>query len=160
MKFTRKGDGTWRFTCAQIEWLLLREVLEMYPVTPSGHHVASRGSASSVPNSTRKLLDEVASAQQHHHRKLVRGWIDAAGKPDQGIAPGGRVHLRFMPADLEHLLRVLNDIRVGSWIALGCPDDQSEAPARLTAGTRRFRFAMEFSGLLQSHILTAMTDPA
>jgi hypothetical protein len=68
----------------------------------------------------------------------------------------GELCLALAPAQFEWLLQVLNDIRVGSWVQLGCPE---LAPARLSelAAKNPIPFtAMETSGYFQMALLEAV----
>jgi hypothetical protein len=157
VNFSKQPDGAWLGELERLEWLLLREVLQMFPVTPVDHHRASKGSAT-VPDSSQLLLRDAAIAQKAFLRTAIRDWIQRERVTNTSAGAAGTVRLRLTAADLEHLLQVLNDIRVGSWLALGCPDDHSPPQPPVTGKARRFHFAMEFCGLVQSRILTAMND--
>jgi hypothetical protein len=68
--------------------------------------------------------------------------------------PGPRgLELTLTAADLEWLLQVLNDIRVGSWIALGEPDETH--PPEVAGANARPVVALELCGYFQSTLLTA-----
>ena len=57
---------------------------------------------------------------------------------------------------MEWLLQALNDIRVGSWLALGSPDGPVEILAALTDKTAPDFWAMEISGHFQAVLLAAV----
>jgi hypothetical protein len=159
MTFHHQKDGVWLLAFARAEWLLLRELLQLFPVTPPDHFAASRESPSAVPASSSQLLQDSAMTQQAQLKRLVQRWMDTPANqaPDTSTSPDGTaVVLRMSPADIEQLLRILNDIRVGSWVALGCPEDASEAPPQASADVLRHHFALEFSGFLQGALLGAM----
>ena len=61
--------------------------------------------------------------------------------------------LSLSPAEVEWLLQVLNDIRVGSWVILGSPE---EKPAELNATTAPHFLAMEMAGYFQMQLLEAL----
>jgi hypothetical protein len=56
--------------------------------------------------------------------------------------------------DLEWLLQVLNDIRVGSWLALGEPE-QGKLPS-LNQQNFRYLVAMEICGAFESLLLSGL----
>jgi len=56
---------------------------------------------------------------------------------------------------MEWLLQVLNDIRVGSWLILGEPDEKQGKPIALNDDNARYYAAMEFCGLFQMMLLDA-----
>jgi hypothetical protein len=51
---------------------------------------------------------------------------------------------------------VLNDIRVGSWVKLGCPDLEKPAPLEMTRANARALQAMHISGQFQMELLEAV----
>jgi len=57
---------------------------------------------------------------------------------------------------LEWLLQVLNDIKVGSWVQLGCPELEKAAPVNLTRPNARSLQAMHLSGEFQAALLEAV----
>jgi hypothetical protein len=61
---------------------------------------------------------------------------------------------------LEWLLQVLNDVRVGSWILLGCPDTDEGQQREITLKTARYYLVMEFAGYFQSVLLDALNGEA
>ncbi len=56
-------------------------------------------------------------------------------------------------ADLEWLLQILNDIRVGNWILLGSPEERREV---LNAKTAPHLWAMEMAGWFEMSLLEAL----
>ena len=67
---------------------------------------------------------------------------------------GSRFRLLLQPTEVEWLLQVLNDVRVGSWLALGEPDE--DKPPDLTPENFRYAVAMEVCGAFQSALLAAL----
>ena len=65
----------------------------------------------------------------------------------------GERHLVLTAAQLEWLLQVLNDIRVGSWVRLGCPDMEQRAALNLTRTGARSLQAMHICGEFQLALL-------
>jgi hypothetical protein len=56
---------------------------------------------------------------------------------------------------LEWLLRVLNEVRVGSWVRLGRPELAAARKIRLTGAYGRLYTAMELCGYFQANLLEA-----
>ena len=64
------------------------------------------------------------------------------------------LELTLAPTQMEWLLQVLNDVRVGSWLTLGKPEE-GEAPVfKERAGI--YWVAMEVCGIYQSVLLSAL----
>jgi hypothetical protein len=60
---------------------------------------------------------------------------------------------------MEWLLQVFNDIRVGSWVLLGSPEDNIEA-ALVDADSARIFWDMEMAGNFQMQLLAALEGRA
>ena len=99
-------------------------------------------------------LQESLSAHVAELRSTLDALVQSGRTADRHRSQG--ICLNVPAADLEKLLQILNDIRVGSWIQLGCPS-QEELAEREPASPR-FLFAMEFSGWVQGHILKALSN--
>jgi len=142
------------FQLGRREARLLPEILQLYPRVPPAHHVLSR--TGQVPNreANQQLLDEALAEQRAENRQQVRALL-ADRQRFATTQTGGRLSLA--PAELEWLLQVLNDIRVGSWIHLGSPEaklpelDDSTAPDFL---------AMEMAGYFEAQLLKALYGEA
>jgi len=63
--------------------------------------------------------------------------------------------LSLSPSELEWLLKILNDVRVGSWIILGSPEQGMEFKL-LNEKTAPDFWAMEMSGQFQMRFLEAL----
>ena len=77
-------------------------------------------------------------------------------EPDRFRTVKSGFELTVTRAQAEWLLQVLNDVRVGSWLALGEPEED-EAP-EVTEDNARFLLTLELSGLFQSLLLVALDD--
>jgi len=64
--------------------------------------------------------------------------------------------LKLSAPQMEWLLQVLNDIRVGSWLVLGEPDEKKGKPIEVNDENARYYAAMEFCGLFQMTLLDAL----
>ena len=62
----------------------------------------------------------------------------------------------FSPGEIEWLLQVLNDVRIGSWLALGSPDQQLELREGMTKQTMSHLVTMEMAGYFESCFLDAI----
>jgi hypothetical protein len=61
--------------------------------------------------------------------------------------------LSLSPAEVEWVLQVLNDVRVGSWIILGSPDEKR---TELNERTAPHFAAMETAGYFEAQLLEAL----
>jgi predicted house-cleaning NTP pyrophosphatase (Maf/HAM1 superfamily) len=61
---------------------------------------------------------------------------------------------RLSPAEIEWLLQVLNDVRVGGWLALGEPEELE--PPEINETNAPYLLAMEAAGYFQAQLLAAL----
>jgi hypothetical protein len=132
---------------------LLLATLRLYPVLENGHHRLSKEPRNPGSAEQRLLEESMAQLQAAHRRKVdelfrapQRFFKDAAAER----------HLVLTGAQLEWLLQVLNDIRVGSWVRLGCPDLEKTPPVDLTRMNARALHTMDISGQFQMALLQAV----
>ena len=138
----------------EVEWLLA--VLKFYPQLNSDYHQISQGVAAEIVAGQQLLEEAMAQRRGEHKRKL-----------DQFLATPGRFRLeapdqfRFTltAEQMEWLLQVLNDVRVGCWVKLGRPELEPVPPGKLTAAEARTLSALEFSGFFQMVLLGAYDGP-
>jgi len=130
---------------------LLFEVLKLYPLVPAAHHRVSQTAKQMDEHQT--LLEEaLAERRQENKRQLV-----AMLREEQRFKETDTGYrLTLSAPQMEWLLQVLNDIRVGSWLILGEPDEKKGKPVALTSENARHYAAMEFCGLFQMTLLDAV----
>ena len=97
-----------------------------------------------------RLLDEALAEQRAENKKQLQALL-ADPRRFEHTETGARLSLS--PAEVEWLLQVLNDIRVGSWVILGSPE---EKPAELNAANAPHFLAMEMAGYFQMQLLEAL----
>jgi len=142
-----KSGKEYEFQLGVREKDLLRHVLSLYPRIPSGHQ---RLSKSYTQESNQQLLEDALAETRAHNRKSLESFLQDGRNFKKG-EQGWR--LKLTPEDLEWLLQVLNDVRIGSWIRLGSP----ESPARgLKAESAPDFWAMEMAGAFQMAFLEVL----
>jgi len=139
------------FRLGKREKQLLGETLKLYPLIPRSHHQLSRQADADADNQA--LLEEAIAAQKQTHRQQVDVWL--ADQARWAEEPGG-FRLALDRDQIEWLLQVLNDIRVGSWLILGCPDPDAAKPPKLTPKNAHFLLAMELCGEFENDLLEAL----
>jgi hypothetical protein len=142
------------FRLGQREYRLLCEVLGLYPLIPTTHHRLSRTADAVQIAADQKLLEEALEVQKREGRRQ----LDAAIKEGKLFRPedkGYRLELNTVQA--EWFLQVLNDIRVGSWLKLGCPEESQDRLGDLTRANARYFVSMEMCGMLQATLLRALS---
>jgi hypothetical protein len=145
VKLVGTANARFQFQLASREKDLLLEILRLYPRIPPGHQPLSK--AASLDDSSQKLLDDALAETRSQNKKELEALLADAKRLKQQ-PPGWR--LALSSSELEWLLQVLNDIRVGSWIQLGSPEVPLTA---LNAETAPHLSAMEIAGAFQMRFL-------
>jgi hypothetical protein len=150
MKLVKGTKSRLVFELGQRERRSLPQILKLYPCVPSAHHVLSKSGRVPDAKANQQLLDEALTEQREENRQQVRALL-ADPKRFGHTETGARLSLS--PVEVEWLMQVLNDIRVGSWVLLGSPDNK---PAELNAATAPHFLAMEMAGYFQMQLLEAL----
>ena len=130
---------------------LLIEVVKLYPLVPAAHHRLSQENQGGQPDEKQRLLEEALIEQRAQNRRQIQALL---AEPQRFRAAESGVEFRLAHAEVDWLLQVLNDVRVGGWLALGAPEP-GEVP-KVTEQNVRHHFAMEASGLFESALLAAL----
>jgi hypothetical protein len=155
VKFLKAEDGRLVFQLGRREKNLLFELLRLYPLVPPAHHRLSQTAESSEMETDQHLLDEALTEHRQENRTQLEAML-AEPKRFQETPTGFRLGLSA--GELEWLLQVLNDIRVGSWLHLGSPDEKQGKRLRLSTQNARYLWAMELAGHFQSVLLSASLE--
>jgi hypothetical protein len=146
----RVDKETFVFQLATRERLLLLELLKIYPQLPSAHRVVSKSAQLPDPLASQRLLDEALAEQRAENK---RHWASLIKDPHRWKQEQTQWLLRLSQADIEWTLQILNDIRVGSWVLLGSPEQWSETVSPEKAV---HVWAMELAGAFQMAFLHAL----
>jgi len=130
---------------------LLLETIQLYPLVPAAHHRLSTHDPGPDADENQQLLEAALAEQRLENRRQVLALLN---NPEQFRETKTGFELTLTPAEVEWLLQVLNDVRVGSWLALGEPASGQEPGA--TNENARFLLALELCGLFQSVLLAAL----
>ncbi len=157
MRILASDGDHFTFQLSQREKGLFIDLLRLYPLIPSSHHRVSRTEGSPVSQTCQKLLDEALAEHREENRRQVLAMIEEEGRFVAG-PEGFRCSLSW--AQVEWLLQVLNDLRVGSWLILGEPDEKNGQKTELTAENAHFLWVMEVSGFFQTFLLAGLGGSA
>ena len=152
---SRKVDEFVFALTAQEKGLMLT-LLRFFPQVPVAHHRLNQTATSPAATENQRLLEESLTA----HKADDKEWVATTfhGSPRFQPVAGG-YHLRVKRAEMERLLQIFNDLRVGSWLALSAPDLEEKkklSPTRLTAP---FIQRMELAGIFEMILLKALQGP-
>jgi hypothetical protein len=154
VKHIRTKRGKFVFAISPQEKSLLDEVLRLYPLVSASHHRLSRKSNVVQPKDHQRLREESLAAQREENRKNVQAMLEQAGH-FQAAADG--MQLTVSGAEIEWLLQVLNDVRVGSWIALGSPDPEQDKKIVFDKKMLPHFRMMELAGAFETVFLDALS---
>ncbi len=154
MKLVKATGSQLVFELDQREKRSLPQILKLYPCVPPAHHVLSKSGRLPDREGNQQLLDEALAEQRAENKKQVQALL-ADPRRFRLTETGARLSLS--PAEVEWLMQVLNDLRVGSWVALGLPD---EKPLEVNADNAAHFLAMEMAGYFQMRLLEGLERDA
>lgn len=152
MKLIRASANQFQFQLGKREKHFLLETLKLYPRIPSAHQPLSRSGNVPDQEANQHLLDEALAEQRAEHKQKLLAFLN---NPERFAEAGSGCVLKLSPAEMEWLLQILNDIRVGSWILLGSPEEKIN---HLDETTAPHVWAMEMAGLFQMQLLHAWEE--
>jgi hypothetical protein len=148
-----KGFG---FLLNPAECHLFTEVLGQYPAVPASHHTLSKSLDAEDTIEDEHLLHEALAEHRATLKQRIAEWLAAPGRW-RNLKQGTR--LTIPRDDVEWLLQVLNDVRVGSWVKLGSPELHLD-PNTLPPEQQATWAMMELGGAFQMALLGALErDP-
>jgi hypothetical protein len=139
------------FQLGKREQELLALVLRLYPVIPSAHQPLSK-SSTPTNKASQHLLDEALAEQRNENKKLVDALL---ADPQRFHETQTVCRITLTAGEIEWLLQVLNDVRVGNWILLDSPEDEL-SEVEPTEQNAPYVWAMHAAGIFQMSFLEAM----
>jgi len=149
VRFLKAERGRFHFQFATAEKRALLALLARYPLTPENYQALGRDARTE----DQELL-QVALAEHRRENKQRAALLRKTRTRFHAHRHGWRIS--FRPAEVEWLLQVLNDIRVGSWLRLGSPDKLDDVLLELTDKNAPDFWTMHLSGAFQVVLLRAM----
>lgn len=131
---------------------LLHDLLSLYPLIPASHHRLTK-SGDPAAHGDQQLLEEALAEQRQENKRQVDAMLNEKGRFRRRKTG---FDLALSADELEWLLQVLNDVRVGSWVLLGEPDEMHGKDVILTEQNARYFWSMELSGMFQAAFLQAL----
>ena len=136
---------------------LLLGLLPQYPKLPADHHQASR--SGNVDADVQTLLADALTEQREKNRAAAQSLLADTAR----FEPEGEDWLLTLTdAEIEWFLQVLNDLRVGSWLALDGPQQDEDGSyinfENVTAENVTDIWTMEICGALQYELLKALHE--
>jgi hypothetical protein len=154
MKLLTRGENEFEFEFEMVEKGLLFHLLGQYPAVPAGYRRLSKG-GKKIPTQAenQQMLDEAMQAQREAHQQEIAALLKNTGRfTDAG--PASRAF--FQRSELEWLLQVLNDVRIGNWLALGSPKWEPGRRPEIDQTSLHQLMAMELAGTFEMFILAVL----
>ena len=152
MKLIQRDGESFLFHISKREKGLLFEVLKLYPLVPVAHHRVSQSPTAPRAVESQKLLESALGDRTAENKRQLLAMLSQEALLQEA---DGAHRLALGAPQMEWLLQVLNDIRVGCWLILGEPDEKQGKSIELTNENARYYAAMEFCGLFQMMLLDA-----
>lgn len=151
MKLLRTDKDRFTFLLGKREKALLLQMLQLYPLVPPAHHRLSRSAEDRARDESQRLLDEALAEQRRENRRQVLALLN---EPTRFRESESGLRLNLAASEMEWLLQVLNDVRIGSWLALGEPEELDIPEVNRTNAP--YVLAMETAGYFESALLDAL----
>jgi hypothetical protein len=139
------------FQMGQREERLLLRILELYPCVPSSHPKLSKAGHLPEPDANQRLLEEALAEHRAEKKKQVQALLADKRHLSRTETTS---RLSLSSGEAEAILQVLNDVRVGSWVQLGSPE---EIDVELDDKTAPHLVAMQMAGYFESQFLEALS---
>ena len=157
MKLLSRDDNRCVLQFTTQEKDLLLGLLPQYPKLPADHHQASRNGDADADDQA--LLADALTEQREKTRAAAESLLadTARFKPEEEDW-----HLTLTYAEIEWFLQVLNDLRVGSWLALDSPQQDDDGSyinfENVSSENITDIWTMEICGALQYELLKALHE--
>jgi hypothetical protein len=149
MKLVRQTKDGWQYQLNPAETNCLRSLLNQFPITTSATGKISRTDSDPQTVDREKLLNESLADHRDKLKKRARSLIGA----DKFKARDKNWLLCINSEEREFLFQILNDIRVGSWRALGEPENLEPQTPNPTKTEKIFHNIMNLAGYFEHKLV-------
>ncbi len=151
MKFVRSHRRQFTFRLEPKEKQGLFHILQLYPLVPPSRPRLSKSGEGPAHDENQRLLEEALDEQRRLNRKHVLAMLEESGRFRE---VKNEIVFSLNAPEMEWLLQVLNDVRVGAWLALGEPEEL--LPPEINKTNAPYLLAMETAGYFESVLLAAL----
>ncbi len=148
MKLVKQGKGSWQYQLNPIEADLLNSLLHQFPFTRNMPAEITRTDKDPKVAEREKLLNE--SLAEHRKELQKQAW-ELLIKKSKSRVQSPRLILNA--EQRETLLQILNDIRIGCWVALGKPESMEPENLNQTAQELAQHHLMNLAGYFEHHLI-------
>lgn len=152
MRLLRRNEQELVLSLDNAEQQVLRDLLAAYPVLRTDFQPLSKNAdpQDAKQQANQQLLVEALAAQKAEYAKLRDQFL---ASPDRLRPVKRHWELRIAPAEIEWLLQVLNDVRVGNWERAGCPEEEPLGILNVTVKDVHALIIMETAGFFIHDLL-------
>jgi hypothetical protein len=155
VKFIGRQQDEFAFEMSGQEKSVLVMLLNLFPQVPAAHHDLSRNTELPGDAANQRLLEESLKAQKSETQQ----WLAKAFRASERFKPGKTgFYLAVKRPEIELLLQVLNDVRIGSWLALGSPDFEQKKKTVPNRQTAPLVYRMEVAAWFQMFFIKAIRE--
>ena len=155
MKLVRVDQDQFHFELGQEEQIYLYHLLFQYPLVPAGYQAISRQREAKTLVENQQLLEETLQERRVANRKQIVELLNQQGR-FQTDEEGKIVKVTFTRGEIEWLLQICNDIRIGSWLALGSPELDERNLLYQDPAKVRYVINIEIAGQFEVHFIHAL----
>lgn len=150
MRFLRAIEGTFELEFASEEKALLFHLLNLYPLVPETYHRLTKDRKLARRQEDQQLLTDALKSQREQNKKEILALTNNSARFTE---MGGESKIIFTRGEVEWLLQVFNDVRVGCWIALGPPGYETKKKGRPDRTSLQHTMMMELAGAFEMFFL-------
>jgi hypothetical protein len=152
VKLLHRSESAFTFRIGKREREVFLGLLRRYPVLKTAHFRSRGGAKSEAARSNQELLEEALAEQQRENRRNLEEMLAQPGRFQESELG---YNFTLSGSELEWLLQVLNDIRVGSWVQLGEPDTNLAGVPDINEKNIEVAWAIEIAGRFEQTLLDA-----
>ncbi len=156
MKLIGREEEEFVFALSPQEKGLMLTLLSFFPQVPVAHHRLSQTVNQPRDAENQRLLEESLKAQNEEDQEWLNTSFD--GTPHFQAVENG-FHLRIKRSEMDRLLQIFNDVRVGSWLALNAPDLEQKKKISANRLSTPFIQRMELAGAFEMILIRALRNP-
>lgn len=149
MRQLQPQDNQLRYRLEPVEGAHLRQLLAHYPFTVPEPTQASKTDECPGACEREQLLAESLA----EHREELHRMAQTLGDAQHLVEMKSCWRLTLTAAEREVLLQIMNDIRVGAWQTLGCPDPLPVLKPGIPPREYSLMALMHVAGAFEHHLL-------
>ena len=153
MKLLHRTESACTFLIGKRERDLFLALLRRYPVLSGAHYRSRGGAKSEAARANQELLEEALAEQQRENRRSLEEMLAQPGRFQENELG---YTFALSASELEWMLQILNDIRVGSWVQLGEPKNDLRGLPEINEQNIEVAWALEVAGNFEHSLLEAV----